>query len=184
MTSQPGIDGGSYNTSTQTNVYLDVAEVVESIPVSVYGLPTCGVSLLPASTAFCPLTHRSKCVSVPSCTWGPRSAALPAIIHVFASRRLSSRLSGTVWWVPVILWTKRKSQMTFSTNIVSNQAYSRRHHLQSRRQATSALLARNILGIGMTRWTISFLAHQQVWLCRSPRYYIVQCSTQFIGIYL
>jgi hypothetical protein len=45
MTSQPGVDGGIYNTSTQTNIYLDVTDIVESIPVSVYELPTCGVSL-------------------------------------------------------------------------------------------------------------------------------------------
>jgi hypothetical protein len=67
MTSQPGVDGGIYNTSTQTNIYLDVMDIIESIPVSVYALPTCGVSLpLQIQHSRISLTQHSKCVSVPS----------------------------------------------------------------------------------------------------------------------
>jgi hypothetical protein len=121
-TSQPGVDGGIYNTSTPTITYLYVMNVVESIPATVYDLPTCGVSLLHAGSALCTLTQRSKCVSVPSGTWVPRSAAPLLVTPVCANQRLSSRLSGTVWWIPVILWTKYKSQLTFSTSTVSIQA--------------------------------------------------------------
>ena len=63
----PGVDGGIYNTSTQTNIYLDVMDIIESIPVSVYALPTCGVSLpLRIQHSRISLTQHSKCVSAPS----------------------------------------------------------------------------------------------------------------------
>ena len=46
-TSQSGVDGGVYNTSIKMEIYLAPIEIVESIPINVPNLPTCGVSPLP-----------------------------------------------------------------------------------------------------------------------------------------
>ena len=65
-TSKSGVDGGVYNTSIEMEIYLAPTEIVESVPINVPNLPTCGVSLLHGSQAFCQLTRRSKCVSTPN----------------------------------------------------------------------------------------------------------------------
>jgi hypothetical protein len=46
-TSQSGVNGGVYNTSVEMEIYLTPIEIVESVPINVPNLPTCGVSPLP-----------------------------------------------------------------------------------------------------------------------------------------
>src|SRR2546423_1490133 len=64
MTSRSGGDGGVYNISTEMEVYLEVFDIVESIPTSVPNLPTCGVSRGFSAWSVQPTDHMQQmCVS-------------------------------------------------------------------------------------------------------------------------
>ena len=49
-------NGGVYNTSMEPEIYLEVFDIMQSVPTSVPDLPACGVSSLRAGSALWQLT--------------------------------------------------------------------------------------------------------------------------------
>lgn len=149
-TSRSGVDGGVYNTSIETEIYLTPIEIVESVPINVPNLPTCGVSPLPERQASCQLTQRSKCASTPNSTWGLPSAALPVTTPVFAGRCLSLLRTGTVF-SGVPLRPKRRSRQIIGTHSVWKGACSQPFRLREYRLVQIAALVQNVSRIRGTR---------------------------------